>query len=1182
MTFRIFFLSLYFHCTCGLNDHEYKTVITVDFNDSSSNKDCCKLPVFHSCHFSSLERALSCITDNTLINITSPIVPLSSLVNITGRTTIGISGNDGTVISCNNTGGVSFINCKNIDISGVIWDQCGGSGLTGAVSMVQSSDISIDSCVFHNSTAYGVIFLSASGIVIIYNNLFLYNPGNSSSTRGGGLLFKQLQQRSNALVSFDFKLTISNCTFRNNTISSFFFNKIPINCGLCILVNDSSVVSFISIENTTFMDDWTNGRGFYVNVAVHNITLQLAGLHYDYKYKDFVGHMCRTFLFMHQCIQFVTENEMRIHLNATNVMLFVENSTIKNVNMDVVVHSKCAFVNFKTSLLHGTIAALKVNNEDIGILRFNRLLGNDSSLKISGSKHHGFQVHITSCQFCNYSDVNPVLDISNIYALHPQLNIIYISNSTFCNVTNGVSAVHIAYIDSSFGEVHMSSTYFANNFNNDQTLVLYNCKLVVKHNIVFFNNAATKGGGIYFTGDSFAILSNNSRIEFINNIALEAGGAIYADFTSNPWLLFYVNGSYSATFYNNYANTVGNSIFFNISSDIVNRDPFDENSIVYIPRHFNYSSSDNQIATSPYSISLGSAATCISKSCDQGGVYAIKGIMLGEELFNSAMVTGYFNETSEAGLFHIECVDCGNYELNSISGSFIYIGMAKGVSIVGEEIKSDIVLSMQLSSIRGVISKLPQIKVMIKLHLSPCHVGYKYDGTQKMCVCSDFNGIVLCSNTVRIKRGYWYGTVNGKRAVTHCPNNYCDYRVCPVGSEFCNVSNFECSSHRRGIACGTCIENYTLPFDSDKCIPIDRCEIDRIIVIIVTILCWIITIFVIRFLMYFITVEPITGYLYGIIFFYSVLEFIIGEDLVVSDGLKLFITILSSIVNLSPKFLGQLCLAIGLSGIDQEVIHCVHPIAVVLLLLIIARAANRSVRFTAFVRQRGVVRTICLLLLLFYTSLSSTSWLLLRPLTFNGADGVYTYLSPDIKYFSGRHVAYSLIAIFCGIVIVLGLPILLLSEPILRRKFTFIKVKPLLDQFQGCYKAKYHCFAAFYLVYRLLMLLVISLDINYRYLILQILCLIFAIVHAWVQPYKNNGLNSLDLSILLIMLMIVSLNVGATYSVLLGSIAANELILAVLIMLPLIMFVTLLLYSSNLCKDFIMCRAAHGYVHLQR
>ena len=292
----------------------------------------------------------------------------------------------------------------------------------------------------------------------------------------------------------------------------------------------------------------------------------------------------------------------------------------------------------------------------------------------------------------------------------------------------------------------------------------------------------------------------------------------------------------------------------------------------------------------------------------------------------------------------------------------------------------------------------------------------------------------------------------------------------------------------------------------------------------------------------------------------------------------LFVTILSSIVNMTPKFLEKLCLCKGLSGIDQEAIHYIHPFAIVLLLLIIARAANRSIKVTAYIGQRGVVRSICLLILLFYTSLSSTSWQLLRHLKFDGIDGVYTYLSPDIKYFGGHHIAYGLVAILCGIVIVLGLPILLLFEPLLRRWFSFFKLKPLLDQFQGCYKAKYHCFAAFYLICRLLMLAILSLDMlkpSSRFLMLQTLCLVIAMIHAWVQPYKKNGLNSLDLSILLIMLMIVSLNIGAPYALIFDSNVANDLIIAILMLLPLMMFIGFLLYSNNFCKGILFQRIPH-------
>ena len=84
--------------------------------------------------------------------------------------------------------------------------------------------------------------------------------------------------------------------------------------------------------------------------------------------------------------------------------------------------------------------------------------------------------------------------------------------------------------------------------------------------------------------------------------------------------------------------------------------------------------------------------------------------------------------------------------------------------------------------------------------------------------------------------------------------------------------------------------------------------------------------------------------------------------------------------------------------------------------------------------------------------------ILMRPLTFNSVDRTYTYLSPEIEYFHGRHLVYGIVSVLLTIVIVIGLPFLLLFEPFLNRKINFVKIKPLLDQFQGCYKDKCHCF----------------------------------------------------------------------------------------------------------------------------
>jgi len=330
------------------------------------------------------------------------------------------------------------------------------------------------------------------------------------------------------------------------------------------------------------------------------------------------------------------------------------------------------------------------------------------------------------------------------------------------------------------------------------------------------------------------------------------------------------------------------------------------------------------------------------------------------------------------------------------------------------------------------------------------------------------------------------------------------------------------------------------------------------------------------------------GYVYGIIYFYSVVDLFVSDDLPISNGMVRFIDIISGFVNLTPRFLGTLCLFKGLSGIDQEFIHYVHPVAILLLLFVIPKVINgftsifnkinrftsifnKINRFTSIFNKMGTVRSICLLLLLCYTSISSTSLKLLRPLLFKGTDKVYAYFSPDIEYFTGRHIFYVIVAIVWTIVIVLGFPIFLLLQPLLRRcqRIQFIKIQHILDQFQQCYKSKFHWAAGIYLICRLLIFLIVSLLINTfeyvtSYFVLQILCFIVAMVHIVLRPYKDDMVNSLDHMILLIAMLVVSLNTNNLFISLSMDKVNIDVIVAMLVLLPLIIYIGFLLFTSYL------------------
>ena len=307
------------------------------------------------------------------------------------------------------------------------------------------------------------------------------------------------------------------------------------------------------------------------------------------------------------------------------------------------------------------------------------------------------------------------------------------------------------------------------------------------------------------------------------------------------------------------------------------------------------------------------------------------------------------------------------------------------------------------------------------------------------------------------------------------------------------------------------------------------------------------------------------GYLYSITYYYSIVDILLSENLQASRGLYLTVSILSSFSKITPQFLGELCFSAEMNGIDQQFIHYIHPTAVILILVIISLSARSSRRISAFI-SRGIIHVICLLLLLSYTSIASTSLLLMRSLTFHGIDKIYTYLSPDIEYFHDRHLGYGIVALLCTITIVVSLPLLVILEPFLNRKINFAKIKPLLDQFQGCYKDKYRCFAGYYMICRLVIITIVIANSSNEFVanyLLIVACGAITLMHITAKPYNNEIINKFDGMILLLIIFITALPLLDDF----GSPLAISIVF-VLVLLPLLTFlaITLFLHKDGLKK----------------
>ena len=140
-------------------------------------------------------------------------------------------------------------------------------------------------------------------------------------------------------------------------------------------------------------------------------------------------------------------------------------------------------------------------------------------------------------------------------------------------------------------------------------------------------------------------------------------------------------------------------------------------------------------------------------------------------------------------------------------------------------------------------------------------------------------------------------------------------------------------------------------------------------------------------------------------------------------------------------------------------------------------------------------------------------------------DKFYTYLSPDVEYLRGRHLAYVIAALIFTIVIVIGLPLLLVFEPFLNSKINFVKIKPLLDQFQGCYKDKYRYFASYYMICRIVVILLVIVKIYDEFITQYLLissCALMELIHVLVRPYASTIHNIFD-GIILQLIVIISI-----------------------------------------------------------
>ena len=1216
----------------------YGTVITINSNGSNTT-DCC---VKGTCQCGRLSSAVYNLQSNMVINITSNTTLYDNVhIKSRRLKNVTIAGNNATIL-CNNTGSIYCESCRNIVFTGITWYRCGtnfsNKTLIPALHFKTVSNVIIQSCTFQYSPSCPVRLDLARGRVIINESNFIANAIDSSNASCAGvyiyyntdvdILVYASKFDSNgcrfcnhysaiifslneiyAVANVDIRNTVFsynsrglfvNCTSRSATVK---LSKVTVlnNTIRGVLIGNSyQYFDFpdIEISSSTFVNNVNpltiilppksfsvgspsvkiNDCFFSRNVAISNddtgVTTSLGVLsmyyHPGYSVTIVDCHFCDNFNGAVD-MQLISPSLLCLKSSIifTNVTIYntamLENSNTSNPSVSITgtetfFQIQFTDVNFTSNyyssemgemlLITSTIQQCMQLNYSLQFLRCtfdNNTFGNVVTLKIIKNVYdpgNGVLANVSDCNFNNNHD------------------------SSVVNVqgpTNGGSFTHIILVNSTF--------------SNNQGTALYSILTDLKFQgeILFVNNTAISGAAIFFE-EVHSVISDNAEIHFINNSAMQRGGALYLNLVSNDYCNVFP-ASFNASFLNNLADVAGNSIYFSIPKGCqISGTTSDNSSLLYLPNEFAYFQASytrgSPVVSSPYSVEL-YPPEAIATHNSTNAYLLRQSKMLGEPVQITGSVLGHFNSVTEIVIFDINCEGCDdNYVLSTYqiaihNESLIELRVFPTSQ---NDVADNLNISLKFLSVLPAVYR--SITASLSVELSPCRIGHLFDKYQRQCICYPRRDLLRCTDDlIEIRVGYWAGYVSGDYTSSICPNDYCDFaKRMKTSLGFYGISresdvstDDQCNSHRTGVACGECKQGYTLAYDSTDCISNTQCSAGMTaLVVILTILYWFIIVAIVFGLMH-LSIQKVSalGYVFGVIYFYSIVDVLLVND-VYSEVYQL-VEILSSFAKLNPRLFGQLCFVDGLSGIDQQFIHYFHALAISLILLAITLIARISPKLLKHF-NRHIISVICILLLLAYTSLASTSLQLLKPLTFEDVDEVRTYLSPNIKYFSGRHLAYSIVALVFEVVIVIGLPLFLLLEPFLSRKVNFVRIKPLIDPFQQSYKNEYRWFAAYYLICRQVLILIAYIgNRNYYNMLyyLQTACIIIAMIHGYIQPCKSDLLNKLDGLILLIMVLVVNLNTFPSFSL-----SVSSGILVVLVILPLLLFcfVAIRNFLSYHCK----------------
>ena len=330
----------------------------------------------------------------------------------------------------------------------------------------------------------------------------------------------------------------------------------------------------------------------------------------------------------------------------------------------------------------------------------------------------------------------------------------------------------------------------------------------------------------------------------------------------------------------------------------------------------------------------------------------------------------------------------------------------------------------------------------------------------------------------------------------NCPVSYCSQVISLINVQ---KPDTQCQQHRTGILCSQCKVGYSLVLGSSRC---KKCSNAHLAFIALVIFNGIV-LFIIIFLL---NLTVTVGTLNAVILYTHIIQ-INDFPLHLQSRLTKPLYFYIEIASLGSYF--EMCVYDGMNMYAKKWIQLVYPTYVILIacLFIVVSRYSKKLFWLTHKRSLPVLATIFVLI---YTNVLQTisDAFLYTTITSLPSKQFCTvwYLDPNVKLFGWK---FLLLLIACLILLLLLLilnTILLFTKTLMR--FSIIhRLKPFIDALQGPFKNQCCYWLGAHLLIRNAILLISLLEEHLCIAVGCIVMIIGALIHSYIQPYKNKMIN---------------------------------------------------------------------------